>query len=191
MKSSNTMIVAIILLGLLTANQGCQQSSTLAQRDKGETQWHTQKMENGLMSISFPEKPSKKNQTRPSAIGELKMEIYQCESMNRAFTAMSIQYPVEPTQFDAAKGLEGAINGQKANGAKVVSETDIEKDGLVGKELVVENSQGIFLRTKVYVDANGPTLFQSNVVSKSKTNLEDQTTDRFLDSIEFHTNSID
>ena len=122
--------------------------------------------ENGAMSAKFPNEPTTEDQIAPTDIGdvEFSMTTYADESNNQFFMVSSLDYPVNPEEYDVEEGLEGAKNGAVQNsGSTLVSEESTDRFGIPGKKLVMKNTgQGgeLTIRAELYIDPKGPTLHQ-------------------------------
>ena len=122
--------------------------------------------ENGAMSAKFPKEPTTEDQIAPTDIGdvEFSMTTYADESNNQFFMVSSLDYAVNPDEYDVEKGLEGAKNGAVENsGSTLVSEEPSDRFGIPGKKLIMKNTaQGgeLTIRAELYIDPKGPTLHQ-------------------------------
>ncbi len=187
MKALNYSVLCVLLLSYVAVSSGCRQGASTTQMDSNKT-WHVHTTSNGSMSISFPAKPTVTEKIQPSAIGNLQMEILQYElSRKIAFTANSITFPVSPSEYNVEAGLKGAVDGQKQNGVELIEETEITKDGLPGREVVFKDSKsGIFIRSRIYADGTGPTMYQANVTATSRAVVDGKDATKFLNSIVFN-----
>ena len=99
--------------------------------------------ENGAMSAKFPKEPTTEAQVAPSEIGDIEfsMTTYADESNNQFFMVSSLDYAVNPDEYDVEKGLEGAKNGAVENsGSTLVSEEPSDRFGIPGKKLIMKNT---------------------------------------------------
>ena len=176
---SNTFrrIECLMLLAVLGAVAGCNQ----AMPPQGE--WISFTSDDGRVSAKFPKAPTKTTQTAPSAIGSLTITMNIVESRTYSFMVSHLTYPVDPSDYDATAGLEGAVEGAATNvGGKILTQTDIEQSGFAGKEVLIHGKDDIFAKVRMYIDPNGPTLFQGLAVgSKEMVNGPDATF--FLESM--------
>lgn len=167
---------------------GCGEStSTLDSRktDSSNTQneWHEFETPDGKLKLQFPTKPKLIKKTAPSPIGELEITMGVCEVNKKlAYLAMSMAFPVDPSEFDVQAGLQGGVANLKG---EVIESKDITKNGLPGNEALVKTPEGMFIRAKTFIDGTGPTMFQLNITAANQADAESAKAERFFDSIEF------
>lgn len=128
-------------------------------------------------SVKFPGQPTEENQSTDSALGILDytIVIYQDDVNRRAYLTSNIVYSLEPDQsYDVDRGLEGAKNGALNNTNSVLlSERNITKQGVRGKEIVFRNPQNLLGKAHIYIDVKNsrrPTLYQALVISDRNIN---------------------
>ncbi|NJN73722.1 MAG: hypothetical protein HC799_13385 [Limnothrix sp. RL_2_0] len=126
--------------------------------------------ENKAISIKFPGPPETQEQTAPTNTGEVQfsMTTYADESSKQFFMVSSVDYPVNPDEYDVEQGLEGAKNGAAQNsGSTIVSDEASDRFGIPGKKLVMnktEQGETLTIRAELYIDPKGPTLHQIMIV---------------------------
>ena len=167
----------LALLACLGAVAGCNQAMP------PQAEWVAFTSDDGRVTAKFPQAPTKTTQTAPTAIGTLTITMNTVESRTYSFMVSHLTYPVDPSEYDAKAGLEGAVEGAATNvSGKILTRTDIEQSGFAGKEVLVHGKDDIFARVRMYIDPAGPTLFQGLAVgSKELVNGPDATF--FLESM--------
>ncbi|MGB2923690.1 MAG: hypothetical protein WBB82_00135 [Limnothrix sp.] len=126
--------------------------------------------ENEAISVKFPGEPETQEQIAPSDRGdvEFSMTTYADESSKQFFMVSSVDYPVNPEEYDVEQGLEGAMNGAAQNsGSTIVSDEPSDRFGIPGKKLVMnktEQGEQITIRAELYIDPKGPILHQIMMV---------------------------
>lgn len=167
-------IVLFCLLGAL----GCGNAGL-----PPHSEWTKVTSEDGRVSALFPRQPKSQSQTVDTALGKLNIKMTIYESGNNAFLTSHMTYPVDPSQYDVAAGLNGAAQGAAQNvKGTIVEDDDIEGFGFPGKSLLVSTPQGAFVRGRVFIDPAGPTLFQAQVVG-SRADVDGPDAKAFLDSL--------
>ncbi|AFY37756.1 putative lipoprotein [[Leptolyngbya] sp. PCC 7376] len=128
--------------------------------------------ENDAISVKFPGEPTTEKQVAPSDIGDVEftMTTYADDSDKQFFMVSSLDYPVNPEEYDVEQGLEGAKNGALQNsGSTLISEEPSDRFGIPGKKLLMKNTeQGgeLTIRAELYIDPKGPTLHQIMMVGE-------------------------
>lgn len=187
--------IASIMLALILPLAACEkkaenpgktapESSVNVQQGKDNLtkSWVDYAAKDNSYKVKFPGQPTEQNQVANSKLGKLNvvLALYEDQTAKRAYLASSFKYQVDPTKFDAAKGLEGAKSGIAKNGT-VTSEKDIKINGFPGKELTLTAKKGIGIRAKFFIDPKGPTLYQTQVLAADgKTDFPEA--DAFFDS---------
>jgi hypothetical protein len=147
--------------------------------------WYTYAAKDGTYSAKFPGKPQEEKQTSKTAVGTINpiFVTYGDKAKNQFFLTASAKYPVNPSNYDVKKGLEGVRNGI-AGKSTVLSEKEIsQKDkGFPGRELILRHQNGTNIRARFYIDPSGQTLYQAMVGSESE-NLNSPEAIAFLDSL--------
>ena len=122
--------------------------------------------ENEGISIKFPGEPTTEEQVAPSDIGDVAftMTTYADDRGKQFFMVSSLDYPVNPEEYDVEQGLEGAKNGAVQNsGSTLISDEPSDRFGIPGKKILMKNTQQgaeLTLRAELYIDPKGPTLHQ-------------------------------
>jgi hypothetical protein len=195
MKFNLFLFAKIVLVCLVAVQIGCKSGEDKqanankepSQKGPAKKEWFTQTTADGSMKVSFPVKPKLISKTQKSPVGDLKIDVIQCKQKDAAFTANATTLPVNPADYDANAGLRGAVDMQKKGGNEFISEKDINKNGLPGKEIVLKNAQGLYIKARSFIDGSVPRIYQVNVVSINKADIESEDATKFLDSIEFAT----
>ena len=141
--------------------------------------------ENGNMSVRVPQKPKKESHSiNHPAIGRIDFDIYVSSfSRTSGFMFMQQKYPIPPSQYDAAMGLEGAVSGMASeSGGTIVDSFSIDNQPIPGKEaLMSANKENLWVRARLYIDGDGPTLYQFQVIGP-KDFVEGKAANDFFDS---------
>ena len=169
-------MTVVMLLVCLGGFAGCNQAIP----PQGE--WVSFKSSDGKVDAKFPFKPKEKTEVANSPIGMLTVKMQLVETRKAAFIVSHLTYPVDPSEYDANAGLAGAVEGAAANiSGTIVQSTDIEQSGFPGKEVLIRGKDDIYAKVRMYIDPNGPTLFQGLAVG-DKEFAEGADTAFFLDS---------
>ena len=147
--------------------------------------WYNYTAKDSSYSAKFPGQPEEENQSTNSPLGELKyiQASYLDNANSRIYLMMSIKYPVSPSQYDVEKGLDGVRDGQ-ARGSKytVTSEKKISFNGFPGREIILQGKQGELIKSHIFIDPQGPTLYQM-MVGADDGNLAFPEAQAFLNSL--------
>ena len=148
-----------------------------------QADWVAFASDDGKVTAQFPKMPTANTQTVNTAIGKLTVKMHIIESDEWSFLISHLTYPVDPKEYDADEGLKGAVNGAAANiGGAIVESANIKQGGFPGKEVLIQGKEGIFVKVRMSIDPQGPTLFQGLVVG-SKEFVTSVDAKYFLDSI--------
>lgn len=150
--------------------------------------WKDYSAQDGTYTIKFPVAPKEEPQSTDSALGKLDYVLVMSEDSKngRAYLSSSIKYNLKEGQtYDVDKGLEGAKNGALNNTkSTLISEKEINKGDVKGKEIVFQNPQGLVGKAHIYIDIKDkktPTLYQALVIAEK--NVDFPEADAFLDSL--------
>jgi hypothetical protein len=147
--------------------------------------WYKYTAKDGSYSASFPGQPQEKDQSVKTQVGELKFSLtsYGDNASKRAYATTSAKYPVKPSEYDVEKGLDGARDGQAKNtNATITNEKKISLNGFSGREITLKGANGGAMKTRLFIDPKGPTLYQALVVAEDG-NLNFPEADTFLNSL--------
>lgn len=172
----------LLCLILLLCSTGCN-AEELPPFEK----WAGYTSQDGTMSVKFPDKPKIQTLSENTVIGTLKFRIimYENSAKDVALLISKVKYPVDPSQYDAKKGLEGALQGAAARvKGKIVSQKDIQMYGLPGKEATIKVGKDLTMRARFFIDPKGPTLYLIQVISKKSVVSG---ADAFFDSFDIKT----
>jgi hypothetical protein len=141
--------------------------------------------EDGRVSALFPRPPKTQSQSVDTKIGKLEIKMTIYESGSNAFMTNHMTYPVDPSQYDVAAGLNGAAQGGAQNvKGTIIENDDIEAFGFPGKAILISAPNGAFVRGRIFIDPAGPTLFQAQVVG-TRAAVDGPDAAAFLDSVTF------
>jgi hypothetical protein len=146
--------------------------------------WYDYTAKDGTYTAKFPRQPKEKNNSDKSTMGELKsvQVMYEDKAKNRVYLTQSNKYPVDPSQYNAEKGLDGARDAQTKNGRTIESEKKITLNGLPGRELIIKNKDHVQMKARVFIDPNGPTMIMA-LVGAGNGNVNFPEAETFLDSL--------
>ena len=171
--------MALFCLGVLFIG-GCSNRNVPA----SVADWHEHK--DGNLVCKLPRKPQmQSHKIDHPLLGKIDFKIYLCEiSRDSGLMVSNATYPISPDAYDARAGLEGATEGMASNiKGKIESKTNIKHKSLEGREVVVSAPNNLFAKARIYIDANGPTLYQFQAIGK-KSFLDDKVVTDFFDSID-------
>lgn len=146
--------------------------------------WYNYTAKDGTYTAKFPGKPIENNNSRKTEMGEIKFlqVMYQDKDKNLVYMTQSNNYPVPPDQYNAEQGLDGARDSQVKGGKTLLSEKKITLNGLPGRELMIKDQKGITMKTRLFIDPKGPTMYLAIVGSENgKVDFPEATA--FLDSL--------
>ncbi len=148
--------------------------------------WYNYKAKDGSYKIYFPQKPQEKNLSVNTPLGKLStlFVFYEYPEEKRIFYVSHVKYPVEASQYNVEKGLDGARDGAAQNtNSIIVSEKRINYKGFPGREIIFQSRKRPDLRTlaRIYIDPNGPILYSLQVIAEDG-NLDFPEAKAFLDS---------
>lgn len=146
--------------------------------------WYNYTAKDGSYTAKFPKQPKEEDKLEDSKIGKHTSfrAMYADKAKNRAYMTQSTKYPIDPSQYNAEKGLDGARDSQAKVGNTVTSEKKITLNGFPGRELIMQNKDGMAMKMRMFIDPNGPTLFMALVVAGNG-NLDFPEVQPFLDSL--------
>jgi hypothetical protein len=99
----------------------------------------------GGFTISMPGQPTVVSGPLDPALPALVMHLHILATDLAEFGVGYVDFPVKANDQTVAKRfLDGARDELLANGAKLLNETDITLEGIVGRELIVDHLGGIF-----------------------------------------------
>ncbi len=148
--------------------------------------WYNYKATDGSYTIYFPQKPQEKNLSVNTPLGKLStlFVFYEYPEEKRIFYVSHVKYPVEASQYNVEKGLDGARDGAAQNtNSIIVSEKRINYKGFPGREIIFQSQERPDLRTlaRIYIDPTGPILYSLQVIVEDG-NLDFPEAQAFLDS---------
>jgi hypothetical protein len=112
--------------------------------------------------------------------------FYNDTPNRRVYLTGNVKYPVDPSQYNVEKGLDGARDGAAQNtSSTILDEKKISLNGYPGREIIMKNPQGIVQRIRFYIDPKGPTLYQA-IVGSEDGNIDFPEADAFLNSLTFN-----
>jgi hypothetical protein len=147
--------------------------------------WYKYTAKDGSYTALFPSQPQEKNQSVKTQAGELKFLLvsYGDNTNKRAYALTSAKYPGKRSQYDVEKGLDGARDGQAKNtNSTVAEEKKISLNGFSGREVTLKGTTGGAMKSRIFIDPKGPTLYQALVVAEDG-NLAFPEADTFLGSL--------
>ena len=170
-------IATILLLGSFIAMSGC------GAQLPPQSEWVSFTTTDGKVTASFPKQPTITTQSVDSPIGKLDFVITMADYGSKAFLINHLTYPVDPSQYDVAVGLNGAAQGAAQNVQGTLEEDeDITLLGFPGKSLLVKTPQGLWVRGRICIDPAGPTLYQIQCVGPQDF-VNGSVAKEFLDSL--------
>lgn len=129
--------------------------------------WYNYTAKDGSYTAKFPRQPKTINNSTQTQLGEIKFVqvMYEDQAKDRAYLTQSNKYPVDPSQYNAEKGLDDVRDSQNNNGKKVISEKRISLNGFPGRELIIQDNKNLLIKSRIFVNPAGPTLFTALVVA--------------------------
>jgi hypothetical protein len=133
--------------------------------------WMTYTPQDKSYTVKFPGKPQIQNHTNKTKIGEIQFLIvgYEDRAKHRAYLTSNLYYPMKPANYDVEKGLDGARDGALKNTkSTLISENKITLNGYSGREILMKDGKKLTTKAKIFIDPNGPILYQILVVTDDK-----------------------
>lgn len=177
----NKIFASIIPLLFLTMLSGCNTGRSIPSAEE----WVVHK--DGNLTCKLPFKPQLKTQSvNHPLLGNLTIKMYLCEiSRNSGLMVSQITYPVPPAQYDVKAGLDGAVQGMAGNtSSKISKQSDISINSIKGKEVEMSAPNKLHARARLFIDKNGPTLYQFQAIGGKKSFLNEKVVNDFFASIE-------
>lgn len=132
------------------------------------------------ISVEMPGDPKPTTQTVDTPAGKVEIVLYVLEVPKGAFLVNATTIPPNAPPATVDERLDGARNGAVNNsGGKLVSESKISINGHPGRQLLIENSMGLFIHARVFIVDKK--LVQTVAVSDQKDATDD--IKRFMDSL--------
>ncbi len=146
------------------------------------SEWKRATSGDGRVTLNFPHPPKVTKETAHTKIGDIEVEMMMDDGPAGTFGETHLTYPIPPERFDVDRGLEGAAQGamRKSNGT-VGSDERISLGSFPGRELLFRAQDDWFVRMRIYVDPNGPSVFTVQAVG-SRELVDGPNAKAFLDS---------
>ncbi len=146
----------------------------------GADEWKLIAPEGADLTCEMPGAPKASNQKVDTAVGPIEVILHVLEFEGGAFLVNSTTIPPNAPAATIEERLNGARDGAVKNSqGKLLEEKKIKLGVNQGRELLIEQGSGLFVRARVYMA--GKRLVQVVAVTKSKEATPDVT--RFLDSL--------
>ena len=148
--------------------------------------WYKYTAEDDSYTVFFPGQPEEENLSADTSLGKLNalLVFYQYPEKQRFFSVSSIKYPVDSSQYNIEKGLNGARDGAAINSNSIIiSEKKISYQGFPGREIILQSKvkPNLRLLLRIFIDPSGPTLYSLQIVAEDG-NLDFPEAKAFLDS---------
>lgn len=145
----------------------------------------------GDFAITFPDgEPEEQTQQAPTPAGPVDVVFHIDEVDGRAYAVARTDYSsiATPDQFDVAAGLQGAQDQAIAgNGGTLVESTDIELEGIPGRQFIAaveSNGESGTVVARVYIDPETLVSYQALVTGEGEFGASDEDVAAFFDSLE-------
>ena len=143
-------------------------------------EWKLIAPEGADLTCEMPGEPKASNQTVETAVGPIEVILHILEVPEGAYLVNSTTIPPNAPAATIEERLNGARDGAVKNSqGKLLTETKIKLGVNQGRELLIEQGSGLFVRARVFMA--GKRLVQVVAVTKTKEPTPDVT--RFLDSL--------
>lgn len=177
---NRSLTVSLVITTLLVLFCGC---SVRREIPGNVDDWYQHR--DGNLQVKMPFKPRvhSRSLTHPQ-MGQLSIKFYVCELNGKTgFAVSQIKYPVSPRAYNVAAGLKGAVVGMAREvDGDLSSEIAVSHNGIAGKEVVVSKADGLNSRARIYIDGNGPTLYQFQAIGDRKF-IQQAVVEEFFNSI--------
>lgn len=148
------------------------------------TNWYSYTAKDNSYSVKFPNQPQEENESVNTSLGTLNylQVMYEDTVNNRAYLTTSQKFPVGANQINAEEFLDEVRDGQAEGGkATIISEKKISLNGFPGREITFKEQQGMAMKSRIFIDPKGPTLYQIILVAEDG-NLAFPEAQAFLES---------
>jgi hypothetical protein len=102
-------------------------------------------------TATFPGEPRKSNKVLASAGGDLKIETQRVEYGGMIYSVTVTTYPDSIADVPAEKILDGVRDGMKGTDGKLLTETSISRDEVIGRDLLIEAGKKNSIRAEVFL----------------------------------------
>jgi hypothetical protein len=108
--------------------------------------------------------------------------MYEDRANNRAYLTQKSFLSVNPNQLDVEEVLDAVIASLSEDGAKVTKPTKIRLNGLPGREVTVQNKEGVVMKMRAFVNPKVPALYLA-IVSTENGDKDFPESQAFLNSV--------
>jgi hypothetical protein len=108
--------------------------------------------------------------------------MYEDRANNRAYLTQNTKLSVNPNQLDVEEVLDAVIASVSEDGATVTNQKKISLNGLPGREVTVQNKEGVVIKMRAFVNPKVPALYVA-IVSTENSNKDFPEAQAFLDSL--------
>ncbi len=154
--------------------------------------WYKYTAKDSSYTVYFPGQPKEENLSVNTSLGILNalFVFYRYPEKQRFFSVSSMKYPVDPSQYNVEKGLDGARDGAAINSnSNIINEKKISYKGFPGREIILQSKDqpDFKLLLRIYIDPSGPKLYSLQVIAEDG-NLDFPEAKAFLDSFSIANN---
>ncbi len=144
--------------------------------------WYQYRATDGSYSAFFPGQPSSSVEPDESV-----QVTYEDRANNRVYLTQSVKLSPKPSQVDdekvlVEKVLDAGVASLSQDGSTVTKLQKISLNGLEGREIIVQSSNGTVMKMRMFIDPKVPTLYMAAVGTEND-NLDFPEAQAFLDSV--------
>lgn len=145
--------------------------------------WYNYTAKDGSYTAKFPRQPKEQDNSTNTKLGEIKFVqvMYEDKAKEQLYMTQSNKYPVDPSQLNAEKVLDGVRDGYTKNNRKLISEKKISRNGFPGRELIVQDKNKLVMKSQIFVNTARSTMHLV-MVGAGDGNVDFPEAKAFLDS---------
>lgn len=139
--------------------------------------WYRYTATDGSYSALFPGQPE--DFVEPDSSVQV---MYEDQANNRAYLTQNSFLSVNPSQLDVEEVLDAVIASVSSDGATVTNLKKISLNGLPGREVTVQNKEGVVMKMRAFVNPKVPALYLA-IVSAENGDKDFPEAQAFLNSL--------
>jgi hypothetical protein len=142
-----------------------------------ESNWYRYTATEGSYSALFPGQPEES--VKPDSSVQV---MYEDQANNRAYLTQKSFLSVNPSQLDVEEVLDAGVASVSEDGDTVTKIKKISLNGLPGREVTIQNKEGVVTKMRAFVNPKVPALYLA-IVSAEKGDKDFPEAQVFLDSL--------
>ena len=185
----------MFLIVVLLCSSVMAQKQTSPAKEDSESGWKLFSPDEGYFTVSLPGSPTADIATVGTPFGYLKTHFFVLDTGRFFFYVSYADLPAGPQTPEEIKVALDQTRDRVLGRKRLISETDLTLDGIMGRELLVEGNSGLILKGRffyarqrlyhVILTAQANVVFRDAKPSpnaKDRTDLFEKTSAKFFDS---------